>query len=113
VAKSAADTTVKEDVEVEVTGGLRRAAVAIEGTSIPLRPGDGGFGGSKKGVELESPVITMTATLKGGMLAKYDIAVTINGVTKHSKGTIREGLEHVRENWTFSEFKLATDQGDK
>jgi hypothetical protein len=106
VAKTTSPNTQKQDIDVQVTGGIRQAAVAVEATVVPLRPQDGGFAGSKKNVELESPVITMTATLKGGMAAKYDIAVTINDVTKHSKGSIRAGLEHVKENWKFSDFKL-------
>jgi hypothetical protein len=105
MAKNDTNESSEEDVEVEVTGGMRRAAVAVEAVVVPLRDKAGTLSGSKK-IELEPPVVTMTATLKGGLLAKYDIAVTINGVTKHSKGTIRDGIEQVKENWPFSAFKL-------
>jgi hypothetical protein len=108
MVKISAKGPLKEDVKVEVSGGFRRAAVAVDATVIPLTKSGSGLVGSKKAVELDPPVVTMTATIKGGKTASYDIGVTINDVTKHSKGVVREGVETVKENWLFSDFKLTS-----
>lgn len=106
VADSEASRAQRHEVAIKLTGGMRRGSIAIEAASIPLRKtGDGTFEG-KKTLPLEAPVITATSVVKGALLAKYDFAITINDVTKHIKGHIRDGVKTDEENFPFSAFKL-------
>lgn len=96
---------VREKVSVKLTGGIRRGGIAIEAEPITLRRSGADWEGSKT-ILLEPPVITAVTVVKGGPLAAYDFAVTINGVTQHLKGHVRGGVEPDEEHWPFAAFGL-------
>ena len=114
----------KRKTEVEISGHYWNAAVAIEGDPIDLKKvGSGSLKGDKT-VTLDEPYITMVAVIKGGPLAAYDIAVTINKKKQNVKGNMpantkkvstceggvkrdcEKGVCVIRRDWKFTSFDL-------
>jgi hypothetical protein len=106
-AKSTGQKSTIQKIEVEVSGGIDRAAINIDAVPIPLRPTNEGFAGSKT-VTLDPPTIKAVWTVKGGLNADFDFEVTINGVTQPIKGFLKKGetIKSDERDWTFEDFEL-------
>jgi hypothetical protein len=78
------------DVEVKLTGGLRRATVLIEGVAIPLRAMTGGASG-KGQILVQPPHIDVDVDVSTGPYVTVTVAVTLNGKEQKKDIYVRGG----------------------
>lgn len=93
-----------QKVKVAITGTFRIAGgITVDKAPVPLNMS---FSGSKD-VDLIPPSITVGYAVKGAHTETYDIAITINNVTKHIQGSIDpSGFIQGSKDFLFSDFNL-------
>ena len=112
--KPTVPSSVKREVKIKVTGGMRRAGILVEATSIGLKRHGSTWTG-KKDVDIECP-IDVRPLVKGqkNRGISYDFAVTINKKTKNVKGTIGSSdLKEDKATWKCSDFNIKLPKKSK
>jgi hypothetical protein len=98
---------LRKDVKVQVTGGLRFAAVTVEAQAIPIKKSGSSFKGSRGQVVLSpDDGIAIAVWFKGGSNAKWELTVTINGADWKRTGNLTGGSVKQTFKANAADFEL-------